>query len=95
VFGHIGLKDVTVIGAEGVNISPEMRHDAIAKARRAIDVSFAAKKWPPKATAPEPEHQNYLERHPEGYSCHFVRRGWKRSCCGDLYWNLPSVSAAE
>jgi FMN-dependent NADH-azoreductase len=43
VFGHIGVKDVTVIGAEGVNISPETRQDAIAKARRAIDVSFTAK----------------------------------------------------
>jgi Peptide methionine sulfoxide reductase len=21
----------------------------------------------------EPEHQNYLQRHPRGYSCHFVR----------------------
>jgi FMN-dependent NADH-azoreductase len=43
VFGHIGLKDVTVIGAEGVNISPETRQDAIAKARRAIDLGFTAK----------------------------------------------------
>lgn len=25
----------------------------------------------------EPEHQDYLERHPGGYSCHFVRPGWK------------------
>jgi peptide-methionine (S)-S-oxide reductase len=25
----------------------------------------------------EPEHQDYLERYPEGYSCHFVRPGWK------------------
>ena len=25
----------------------------------------------------EPEHQNYLERLPNGYTCHFVRPGWK------------------
>jgi peptide-methionine (S)-S-oxide reductase len=43
--------------------------------------------WPGKATtevAPvgdfweaEPEHQDYLERYPEGYTCHFVRPGWR------------------
>ena len=25
----------------------------------------------------EPEHQDYLERIPNGYTCHFVRRNWK------------------
>jgi peptide-methionine (S)-S-oxide reductase len=24
----------------------------------------------------EPEHQDYLERRPDGYTCHFVRRNW-------------------
>lgn len=43
--------------------------------------------WPGPATtevAPagpfweaEPEHQDYLERYPNGYTCHFVRPGWK------------------
>jgi peptide-methionine (S)-S-oxide reductase len=43
--------------------------------------------WPGKAVtevAPagpfweaEPEHQDYLERNPNGYTCHFVRPGWK------------------
>ena len=43
--------------------------------------------WPGKATtevAParefweaEPEHQDYLERYPAGYTCHFVRPGWR------------------
>lgn len=32
----------------------------------------------------EPEHQDYLERIPNGYTCHFVRPGWK----------LPKRSAA-
>ena len=25
----------------------------------------------------EPEHQDYLQRIPNGYTCHFVRPGWK------------------
>jgi peptide-methionine (S)-S-oxide reductase len=25
----------------------------------------------------EPEHQDYLERIPNGYTCHYVRPGWK------------------
>jgi peptide-methionine (S)-S-oxide reductase len=25
----------------------------------------------------EPEHQDYLERYPQGYTCHFIRPGWK------------------
>jgi peptide-methionine (S)-S-oxide reductase len=25
----------------------------------------------------EPEHQDYLERYPAGYTCHFIRPGWK------------------
>jgi peptide-methionine (S)-S-oxide reductase len=25
----------------------------------------------------EPEHQDYLEHYPDGYTCHFVRPGWK------------------
>jgi peptide-methionine (S)-S-oxide reductase len=24
----------------------------------------------------EPEHQDYLQRIPHGYTCHFVRPGW-------------------
>ncbi len=27
--------------------------------------------------AAEPEHQDYLERIPHGYTCHYVRPGWK------------------
>ncbi len=33
----------------------------------------------------EPEHQDYLERHPNGYTCHYVRPNWR----------LPVRSAAE
>lgn len=43
--------------------------------------------WPGKAVTQveaagdfweaEPEHQDYLQRYPTGYTCHFVRPGWK------------------
>jgi peptide-methionine (S)-S-oxide reductase len=33
----------------------------------------------------EPEHQDYLERIPHGYTCHFIRPGW----------TLPKRSAAQ
>ena len=43
--------------------------------------------WPGKAVteiAPagdfweaEPEHQDYLQRHPGGYTCHFIRPNWR------------------
>jgi peptide-methionine (S)-S-oxide reductase len=33
----------------------------------------------------EPEHQDYLERYPNGYTCHYIRPGWK----------LPRRAAAE
>ena len=25
----------------------------------------------------EPEHQDYLQRYPAGYTCHYIRPGWK------------------
>jgi peptide-methionine (S)-S-oxide reductase len=43
--------------------------------------------WPGKVTTEvvpaaafweaEPEHQDYLERYPNGYTCHFIRPKWK------------------
>ncbi|WP_299846881.1 peptide-methionine (S)-S-oxide reductase MsrA [uncultured Roseovarius sp.] len=33
----------------------------------------------------EPEHQDYLQRIPNGYTCHFIRPGWR----------LPKRDAAE
>jgi len=47
----------------------------------------ASEIWPGKAVtevAPagafweaEPEHQDYLQRHPNGYTCHFIRPNWR------------------
>ena len=31
----------------------------------------------------EPEHQDYLQRYPNGYTCHFVRPDWKLPVRGD------------
>jgi peptide-methionine (S)-S-oxide reductase len=52
-----------------------------------IDDVNASKLWPGKVVtelAPvgdfweaEPEHQDYLERIPNGYTCHYVRPDWK------------------
>jgi len=36
------------------------------------EVAPAAEFW-----EAEPEHQDYLERYPDGYTCHFIRPGWK------------------
>ncbi|MEO6607349.1 MAG: peptide-methionine (S)-S-oxide reductase MsrA [Aestuariivirga sp.] len=66
----------------------KIAHDTIAD----VDASGI---WPGKVvtevapTGPfwlaEPEHQDYLERYPHGYTCHFARPGWK----------LPKRQAAE
>jgi peptide-methionine (S)-S-oxide reductase len=63
--------------------SPEQERTA----RDTIADVDASGLWPGPATtevAPardfweaEPEHQDYLERYPDGYTCHFVRPGWK------------------
>ncbi|MGI9436697.1 MAG: peptide-methionine (S)-S-oxide reductase MsrA [Geminicoccaceae bacterium] len=57
------------------------------EARRTIDDVDASGLWPgPVVTKvspvsdfweAEPEHQDYLERYPHGYTCHFPRADWK------------------
>jgi methionine-S-sulfoxide reductase len=56
-------------------------------ARETIAEIDASGRWPGKVVTEvtpagpfweaEPEHQNYLERYPNGYTCHFARPGWK------------------
>ena len=56
-------------------------------AENTIDDVNASGLWPGKVVtelAPagdfweaEPEHQDYLERYPNGYTCHYVRPDWK------------------
>lgn len=57
------------------------------EALRTIDDVDASGLWPGKVVTKvsaagdfweaEPEHQDYLERIPNGYTCHFPRPGWK------------------
>ena len=61
----------------------EQRQTAV----RTIEQVEASGVWPGKVVTEispagpfweaEPEHQDYLERHPSGYTCHFIRPGWK------------------
>ena len=63
--------------------SPEQKHVA----EETIKDVDASGLWPGKVVtevAPagdfweaEPEHQDYLERYPDGYTCHFARPNWK------------------
>jgi len=56
-------------------------------AERIIAEITASKKWPgPIVTEVKPasdfwvaeeDHQDYLQKYPNGYTCHFVRPGWK------------------
>ena len=57
------------------------------EAERAIADVDASGLWPGKVVTElkpvgdfwdaEPEHQDYLERIPNGYTCHFIRPNWK------------------
>ena len=56
-------------------------------ARETIADVDASGLWPGKAVTEvepagdfweaEPEHQDYLQKYPTGYTCHYVRPGWK------------------
>ena len=55
-------------------------------ARETIADIDASGRWPGKVVTQveaagefwdaEEEHQNYLRKHPGGYTCHYVRPGW-------------------
>lgn len=63
--------------------SEAQQHDAL-ETIAAVDASGL---WPGKVVTEvtaagefweaEPEHQDYLERHPNGYTCHYIRPAWK------------------
>ena len=65
-------------------------YDGEAQKRTALDTIAdveASGLWPGKVVTEvvpagpfweaEPEHQDYLLKYPDGYTCHFVRPGWK------------------
>ncbi len=63
-------------------VSDEQKQEA----QRTIEDVNASGIWPAPAVTDlepvgdfwqaEPEHQDYLERYPAGYTCHYVRPGW-------------------
>lgn len=66
-------------------------------AKETIEDVDASGLWPGKVVtelAPasafweaEPEHQDYLERYPNGYTCHFVRPNWRLPARADRISN--------
>jgi len=68
--------------SEIFTLSDEQRQVALAT----IDDVNASGRWPGKVVTrvspaatfweAEPEHQDYLERYPHGYTCHFPRPDW-------------------
>lgn len=69
--------------SEIFHVSEAQREEAL----RTIDDVNASGLWPGRTVTrvspagqfweAEPEHQDYLERYPHGYTCHFPRPGWK------------------
>lgn len=62
--------------------TPEQKEEAL----QTIQDVDASGLWPERVVTPvtpasefweaEPEHQDYLQRHPNGYTCHFPRPEW-------------------
>ena len=74
----------------GVSYRPAIYYTTAEQQRIALDTIAdvdASGLWPGKAVTQvepagdfwqaEPEHQDYLQRYPTGYSCHYVRPDWK------------------
>jgi len=57
---------------EAENTIADVDASALWPGRVVTEVTQAGDFW-----EAEPEHQDYLERIPGGYTCHFVRPGWK------------------
>lgn len=49
----------------------EMDRSGLWPGRLMTEVTKAGEFWPA-----EPEHQDYLQRHPNGFTCHFLRPHW-------------------
>jgi peptide-methionine (S)-S-oxide reductase len=54
------------------------------------EVSPAAEFW-----QAEPEHQNYLQRYPSGYTCHYIRPEWKLPAHSDVGDNAAETQHAK
>jgi peptide-methionine (S)-S-oxide reductase len=56
---------------EAINTTADVNASGIWPGRVVTEVEPAGDFW-----LAEPEHQDYLERYPQGYTCHFARPGW-------------------
>ena len=84
------IHDPTTLDRQGNDVGPSYRSAIFYTSRIAesviVDVGSSGL-WPGKAVTEvrpagpfweaEPEHQDYLERQPNGYNCHFIRPDWK------------------
>jgi peptide-methionine (S)-S-oxide reductase len=67
----------------GLYFTSDAQRDEALRTIAAVDASG---RWPGKVTTEvkpagafwlaEPEHQDYLQRYPDGYTCHWVRPDW-------------------
>src|SRR5581483_554084 len=83
------IHDPTTVNRQGNDIGMSYRSAIYYlddEQRRVADVE-ASGLWPGRVVTEvepagafweaEPEHQDYLERYPHGYTCHYPRAGWK------------------
>jgi peptide-methionine (S)-S-oxide reductase len=79
-----GTEDIGTSYRSGIYYTSEQQRETALDTIADVDASGL---WPAKVVTEvkpagafweaEPEHQDYLERKPGGYTCHFVRPGWK------------------
>ena len=62
------MKDAAYLAINPMGKVPAVAHDG----KVVTEVKAAGPFW-----EAEPEHQDYLERFPNGYTCHFPRPGWR------------------
>ena len=81
------IHDPTTKDRQGNDIGSSYRSEQRTVAEETIADVDASGLWPGKVVTEvseagpfweaEPEHQDYLQRYPNGYTCHFLRPDWK------------------
>ena len=83
--GNFTVQEKTASGEKGRNFRPQTEDQKKVALDTIADVD-ASGLWPGRATTDvepagdfweaEPEHQDYLQKYPYGYNCHFPRPHW-------------------